>query len=885
MQYILTLIAISLGVTLSAQPVLPYLNPNFPIETRVQDLLSRMTPEEKFRQLFMVYGGPIADTAKCANGLFGFKTVEQKENAANTSPKQSDYSLDEAYRNLNEINTVQANFNRTRLGIPAIPFDEALHGLIGPDATSFPQSIGLAATFDTTLMDAVANAIALETRARGIRMVLSPVVNLATDQRWGRVEETYGEDPWLSSVMGVTFIRAMERNGIIATPKHFVVNHGDGGRDSYPAAWSNQHLYNTYFRPFKAAIQEGGAGSIMTAYNSYDGRPCTANSYLLKDVLRDNWKFDGFVISDAGATGGANVLHFTARDYEDAGKQSVENGLDVIFQTDINHTDLFKKPFLDGSMAASVIDSAVANVLRAKFRLGLFENPFSEKSRIDALEMKMHNLLAYEAAAESAVLLRNENNTLPLSTATKKIAVIGTDAVEARLGGYSGAGNNPVSILTGIRDRYKFTDISYSPGVGRGDTTWKVIEPDVLFHLENNNLTKGLRGEYYTDINMKGDPAIERIDEQINFQWTLFGPHPSLPYDHYAVRWHGYLIPQESGEWQIGVDGNDGYVMYINDQIIIDRSSDQSYHTTLKAFRFEKGKKYHLRIEYKERSGNSWFRLIWNCGIKNKTEKRIEEAVKLAQKNDVVIVVAGIEEGEFHDRSSLRLPGKQEEMIKAIAATGKPLIVVLIGGSAITMNNWIEDVDAVIDAWYPGEMGGLAIADLLAGRLNPSGKLPITFPMTEGQLPLVYNHLPTGRGDDYTDGTGQALFPFGFGLSYTTFEYSDLRIDRTDFKADEKVNITFSLTNSGQSAGTEMVQLYLRDEISETARPVKELIGCQKIVLVSGEKVNVTFTISPEQLSYYNNKLQEVTEPGAYRLMIGSSSKDIRLRATINYVE
>ncbi|MBK6344082.1 MAG: glycoside hydrolase family 3 C-terminal domain-containing protein [Flavobacteriales bacterium] len=846
-----------------------------------------MTPEEKFRQLFMVAGDFGGDTSRFKSGLFGFQVDASSQGDA--GGQLLNYSVgSDARRTLDKINGMQRYFmEESRLGIPMLAFDEALHGLVRKGATAFPQSIGMAASFDTTLMSQVATAIALETKARGIRMVLSPVVNLATDPRWGRVEETYGEDPLLASCFGVSYVRAMESRGIITTPKHFVANHGEGGRDSYPVFHSERLLRESYFKPFKAAIQLGGARSIMTSYNSLDGRPCSANSWLLNDVLRTDWGFRGFVISDAAATGGANVLHFTARDYEDAGQQSVENGQDVIFQTDFAHADLFKRPFLDGSADPAAIDSAVARVLRMKFELGLFDEPYTSDSLLNALNLQKHRALAYEMAVKGAVLLKNRDKALPLPITAQKILVVGPDVVEARLGGYSGPGNTPVSILDGLREPLASSaQVSYVESCGRKDMRIETFPTMWLFHSDGQTLHPGLRGTYYNGIDLNAAPAFARNDANIEFQWTLFGPDPRVAFDHFAAKWDGVIVPEINGTFRIGIEGNDGYRLYLNDRLLIDRWEEQGFATTFVPFTFSKWERVKLRVEYRERAGNARIRLVveeamcpWITPCSN------DAAVKAAKANDQIIIVAGTEEGEFRDRSSLKLPGEQEELIKRMVATGKPVIVVLVGGSAITMDNWIDDVDAVLMAWYPGEAGGLAIADLLLGNRNPSGKLPISFPRNEGQLPLIYNHYPTGRGDDYVDGTGHPLFPFGYGLSYTSFEYSDLKLDRTTFSAKDTVLVTFTVKNTGAVAGEEVVQLYAHDELASIARPVKELKGFQRVALRPGEAKTVTFKLHASMFAFPNAEMKEVTEPGMFRIMIGGSSKDIRLRAMVEYLK
>jgi beta-glucosidase len=850
-------------------PAQPYKDSGLPIDTRVGDLLSRMTPDEKFWQLFMLAGGLDNGVERYTDGAFGFQIGNSGDSLGIAT----------------YINHIQHHFvEHTRLGIPIIPFAEALHGLVQNGATSFPQAIALAATFDTALMHEVSAAIAEECRVSGIRQVLSPVVNIAGDVRWGRVEETYGEDPYLSSAMGVAFVSEFERRGIITTPKHFIANVGDGGRDSYPIHFNERLIKEIYLPPFEACITRGGSRSVMTSYNSYDGTPCSASDWLNNTLLKNELGFTGFVISDAGAVGGANVLHFTAKDYAESGELALIGGLDVIFQTSYDHRSLFIPPFLDGRIPSDVIDSAVARVLRAKFELGLFEEPYAdttENMRAERLESDRE--LARRAAQESFVLLKNEKRTLPLNVSLKSIAVIGPDAAEVRLGGYSGPGNDPVSILDGIKSRVgKNLQVRYSKGCSRLDTTLVTIPGSRLSCSDRDTTRPGLLGEYFDNIHLGGVPVFSRVDPQIRFQWTLFSPDPDrLPNAFYSVRWTGQLKAPATGRFKIGIDGNDGYRLYLNDSLVIDNWQKVSRRTKVVDYPFLKDTQYDLRIEYFEPTGNAWFRLVWNAEIPN-SDALMEEAARLAAESDEAIVVVGIEEGEFRDRASLSLPGRQEELINRVASTGKPVVVILVGGSAITMSNWLNNVSAVLDIWYPGEVGGSAVAGVLFGDYNPAGRLPFTFPLAEGQLPLVYNHLPTGRGDDYTDLTGQPLFPFGYGLSYTQFDYRDLSFDRERIGVGDTAVLHFTLRNSGPCEGDEVVQLYIHDELASVARPVTELKGFQRVHLKPGETRLMTFEIPPENLSMLNKGLVRVVEPGDFSVMIGASSKDIRLRGILH---
>jgi beta-glucosidase len=839
------------------------------IDARVHDLLGRMTPEEKFWQLFMLADNLDDGARRYTQGAFGLQFG------------MADDSIDVVRR----VNEVQRHFvEQTRLGIPIIPFAEGLHGLVQKGATSFPQGIGLAATFDTNLMHDVSRAIAEECRDRGIRQVLSPVVNIASDVRWGRTEETYGEDPLVSSLMGVAFVSEFEKLGIVTTPKHFIANVGDGGRDSYPISVNERALKELYLPPFQDCIARGGSRSIMTSYNSLDGSPCSANDWLNNKLLKDGGKFSGFVVSDAGAVGGANVLHFTAKDYAEAGQRALTSGLDVIFQTSYDHYKLFLPPFLDGRIPVGVIDSAVARVLRVKFALGLFEQPYvTPDSTAWRSRLQKHRAVALRAAEKSIVLLKNDRNLLPLSRQIKNIAVVGPDATEARLGGYSSSGNDKVSILDAIKSELGSTvAVRYVRGCERTLEEFVTVPSSNLTCARGDSTVQGLLGEYFSNIGLDGASAFTRADPQIQFQWTLFSPDPAkLPYDFYSVRWQGTLTAPASGLFKIGIDGNDGYRLYLDDSLVIDNWQKVTRRTRVTDYRFEVGHKYRIRLEYFEPTGNAVFRLVWNVGVPADSSSLLDEAVALASHSDAVIAAVGIEEGEFRDRASLRLPGRQEELVTRLAATGKPLVVVLVSGSAVTMNDWLDRVPALLDVWYPGEVGGEAVADVLFGDVNPAGRLPITFPVAEGQLPLMYNHKPTGRGDDYADLTGQPLFPFGYGLSYTHFDYSDLKINNTLLSANESTFVTCKVTNAGTRAGDEVVQLYVHDEIASVARPVMELKGFRRIHLEPGETIEVPFLITPATLSMLNQQLRQAVEPGDFRIMIGSSSKDIRLRGIL----
>ena len=871
-----------------ADAAVPYRDPRLPTAVRAQDLLGRMTLEEKFWQLFMLPGSLDDSTHDYSHGVFGLQvsTFPDRPSRAGSANADTIARAAAARAHAERINAIQRYLvERTKLGVPMIPFDEAVHGLMRDGATVYPAAIALAASWDSALVRRVGERTAREARSRGVRQVLSPVVNIASDVRWGRVEETYGEDPYLSSVMARAFVGAFEQSGIVATPKHFVANVGDGGRDSYPIDYDTRLLEETFFPPFRAAITQAGARSVMTAYNSVDGSPATQSRSLLNGTLKHDWKFTGFIISDAAATGGATVLHDTEASTATATKDALDAGLDVIFQSSWEQHRPYLRAFQSGTIATPVIDSAVARVLRVKFDLGLFEHPYVDPDSAALWAGNAeHRALAREAARASLVLLRNERRTLPLASDVKSIAVIGVDAAEARLGGYTAPAARGVSMLDGIRARVSSgTAVRFAPGPGRLAIDHVVVPAEQLQHADSGRVAPGLVGEYFDNNRLTGTPRVMRVDPRVDFGWTLNSPARGIPLDWYSVRWSGRVVVPRRGVRRLGVEGNDGYRLYLDGELLIDNWRKQSFRATLVPVALAAGSVHDLRLEYFESTGNAHVKLVWDAGLPDDSawRRQIDSAVAIARRSQVAVVAAGIEEGEFRDRARLSLPGHQEELIERVAATGTPTIVVLVGGSAITMSRWLDRVGAVIDAWYPGEEGGRAIADVLFGDANPAGRLPITFPISEGQLPLVYDHKPTGRGDDYVDLTGQPLFPFGFGLSYTTFEYDSLTIEPASMTATGRATVRCRVKNTGSRAGDEVVQLYIRDVLASVARPVRELKGIARVHLEPGESRTVSFSLSPDELRMLDRDLRWVVEPGVFRVMVGASSVDIRLRGEL----
>ncbi|MGE3616102.1 MAG: glycoside hydrolase family 3 N-terminal domain-containing protein [Gemmatimonadales bacterium] len=840
-----------------------YRDPSLPVARRVADLLGRMTPEEKFWQLFAVPVDPATPATRFPHGIYGLQV------RLDTAP--SGRAVAE------RINELQRHFvEETRLGIPFIAFEEALHGLVQPRATVFPQAIALAATWDRGLVERVAGVITAETRSRGFRQVLSPMLNVATDVRWGRVEESYGEDPVLASEMAAGFVGPFERAGVATTPKHFIANVGDGGRDSYPIDLDRRLLAELHLPPFRAALG-AGARSVMAAYNSVDGSPASASRWLLRDLLKRDWRFGGVVISDAGGTGGANVLHGTSPDYPTSGRLAVEAGLDVIFQTSVDHAALFEGPFLDGTADARAVDSAVARVLALKFELGLFDHPYVAVDSVREASAPGHRELARDAARASLTLLANDG-TLPLAAGPRRIALIGPDAVEARLGGYSGPGNAPVTLAAGLRTALPNATIEYLPGPGRDAAAPTTVPAEAL--------GGGLDAEYFTGIVPEGTPAVRRSDRRIDFNWAFAPPDSAVPFGWYSVRWTGLLTSPTTGPVQLGVDADDGFRLFIDGRLVLDRWRRASGGLRNAVVRLERGKPVPIRLEYHQPIGPGRIRLVWDQRPDNRIpgggpDGAIAAAVAAARRAQVAIIAAGIDEGEFADRASLRLPGRQEDLIRAVAATGTPTVVVLTGGSAVTMTDWIDRVGAVLVVWYGGDEGGTAVAEALAGRINPAGRLPISFPVSEGQLPLSYWHKPTGRGDDYRDLTGKPRFPFGHGLSYTSFSYRDLAVSPDTIGPGDSVTVSLTVRNDGPRDGDEVVQVYLHDDLASVTRPVQALAAFARVAIPAGTERRVNVVLPAERFRLLDRELREVLEPGTFSVLIGASAADIRLRGRV----
>jgi len=858
-----------------------YKDPQLSIETRVQDLLSRMTPAEKAWQLFMVPSD--FDTTKCRfeNGIFGIQLFANGQQ----DPTQQLLNYSNGQGNLELIakaNSIQHYFvEQTRLGIPIIFFDEGLHGLVRAEATSFPQAIGMAATFNPNLLADAALQIAKEARLIGIRQVLSPVLNLASDVRWGRTEETFGEDPYLATQMGLAFIKNIELSGVICTPKHFILNVGEGGRDSYPIGLSSRALYMSHFRPFHAAFTEGKARSVMSAYNSLNGSACSSSEWLLQQALKKDWGFEGFVISDANAVGGELVLHQTANSYAQSGEHALNGGLDVIFQTDCAHFKLFEAGYFSAQLQKNQIDSAVARVLRVKFELGLFEKPYLETPSQKEIQKLLNQgwELAERCAEEAIVLLKNDTLTngkavLPLSKNTN-ILLLGEAAAQIRLGGYSGNGYKAQSFLTGLTETFGADHINYIP---IPEQPW--ADSKVTLSAENPFFeTLSFQSSYFNNPHLSGAPVLTRTETQIDHHWTLYGPCPETGNGFYSARWQTELKATKDTTCVIGIEGNDGFRLFINDTCVIDQWQKAGYHASTHALQLQKGQTLRFKLEFKEPQANGRIRLFYET--KKHLEKHFVQLEKAIAKANVAVFVVDFPEGEFQDRSSLRLAPEQIALINELKACGLPVVVVINGGGAVTMQEWQAQSSAILYAWYLGEAGGTALAHVLAGKVNPSGKLPITIPQHEGQLPLSYWHEPTGRGNDYVNGTGEPLYPFGHGLSYTQFEYRDLKIQKTLLGFNDTLNLSFTIQNTGAFPGAEAIQFYIKPIYSSETLPVQYLIRTEKTRLKNGEtQLFLNYKIPVSALGIPTGP-KSTALPTQFYLQIGASSKDIHLQSPI----
>jgi beta-glucosidase len=817
-----------------------YLDPKLPIEFRVDNLIAHMTLEEK---------------------------VSQMMNKAPAIP---------------------------RLDIPEYDWwNEALHGVaFSGTATVFPQAIGLGATFDPQLVGRVATVISDEARAKyndaqrhGNRnrfyglTFWSPNINIFRDPRWGRGQETYGEDPYLTARIGVEFVKGLQGNDpkylkVVSTPKHYAVHSGpEPERHRFDAAAAERELRETYLPAFRATITEAHAASIMCAYNRTNGEPCCANKHLLEDFLRGEWGFSGYVVSDCGAIDDIYQRHHFVKTAEEASALAVKRG------TDLECGDSYKalvNAVKQGLISEAEIDRALKRLFEARFRLGMFDPPEMvpyAQIPFSANDSAEHRQISLEAARESIVLLKNANNTLPLRKDLKSIAVIGPNAddVQVLLGNYNGQPSRATTPLAGIKSRVSpQTKVLYDKGTTLTEVSAVPVPASAL---------PDVNVEVFANMNLEGPPVFKRAEKEVNFDWGMNNPAPDLPADQFSARWTGKLVPTVSGKYRFGAIADDGARIYLDGKLIAEDWTDHAPATITGEVTLEAGKSYDFKMDYYENKIGAVAKLVWQPPI-IKTETGYTDAVNIAKQADAVVLVLGISsklEGEEMnvqepgfkggDRTDINLPQRQQGLLEAVAATGKPIVVVLLSGSALAVNWANEHANAILQAWYPGEEGGAAIADVLFGDYNPAGRLPVTFYKSVDQLPPFDNYSMDGR--TYRFFKGGPLYPFGYGLSFTRFKYSGLSFATPTVSPTQGVTVTTTVENAGDREGDEVVQLYVTDVAASVRVPLRSLAGVERVHLKPGEKRVVSFTLQPRQLSVITDDGRTVVEPGEFKVTIG----------------
>ena len=852
------LILVSLRVVAQEKKDFPFLNTNLSIEKRVNDLVGRLTLEEKISQMM------------------------------NASPAIE------------------------RLGIPAYNWwNECLHGVARAGlATVFPQAIGLGATWDEELMLRLATAISDEARAKHHNFVKenkryiyqgltfwSPNINIFRDPRWGRGQETYGEDPFLTGRLAVQFIRGLQGDDpkyfkTIATVKHFAVHSGpEPERHYFDATTDERDFRETYLPQFKMGIMEGKAYSVMCAYNRYEGEACCGSRRLLIDILRNEWNFNGYVVSDCGAIRDIYRHHKIVQTPEEAAALAVRSGCDLECSTTYEYLNEAVEKNL---ITEKELDVAVKRLFTARFKLGMFDPPEMvdyTKIPYSVVDSKEHKKLALETARKSIVLLKNKNNILPLRKDIGTVAVIGPNSDEwlMLLGNYNGIPSDPITPLRGIREKLSgYSEVLYAPGceLVEGMSSVKVVPSDVLFHGKD----KGLKVEYYNNKDMKGGALFYSIVDNLDANWREGAPRDDMDDDNFAVRWNGELVPVKSGQYQLGIITTCNTNLYLNDSVIANTSyhfRDEFGDPRLRKSRsiyLEAGKRYRIKVEASETYGDAQVQLVWLTTGDNQKDELKKEAVEIAKQADLIIMCMGLTarlEGEemdikiegfdSGDRTRLDLPDVQQELIKEIYALGKPVILVLLNGSALAVNWEDQNIPAIIEAWYTGQAAGTAIADVLFGDYNPGGRLPVTFYKSVNDLPSFEQYDLTSQTYRYFK--GKPLYPFGYGLSYTSFGYDNLKIN-SEYETGDTVNLSVDVKNTGEVAGDEVVQVYISNLDALVPVPIRSLKGFKRIHLKPEEVKTVNFVILPEAFSIINDENERVILPGNFELFVGGGQPE-----------
>ena len=837
---------------LFAQPTkYPFQNPSLPLEERVTDLVSRMTLDEKIAQ--MMYEAPAIE----------------------------------------------------RLGVPSYNWwNECLHGVArAGQATVFPQGIGMAAAFDEDLMYRIACAISDEARAkhhdfvrqgkRGIYQGLTfwtPNINIFRDPRWGRGQETYGEDPFLAGKLAVPFVNGLQGNNerylkAVATLKHFAVHSGpEPLRHEFDAQSSQKDLIETYLPAFKEVVERTNVEAVMCAYNRFRGEACCGSSELLQEYLRKQWNFKGHVVSDCGAIRDFYTGHKISANSAEAAALAVRRGTDLNCGTAYRG---LKEAVAKNLITEKEIDQAVMRLFRARFKLGMFD-PDSivdyAKIPMSVVDCGKHRDLALEAARKSVVLLKNDG-VLPLNKKLKKIAVIGPTAndEETLWGNYCGYNKKGVTVLQGIRDKLPYADVRYEVGCELSEN-FPQLEPISSEYLYTNADLKehGVKALYYNNPSRWGQPKHEVIEDSLNKVWWDESPYKDIPADNFGADFETYIRIPEEGKYALGVEGFYGYKYYVNDSLVFKYSTVHHPRKKFYLRHCKAGEVLKVRIEYKhEKVNHALVRLLWG---RSDTDGQIERAVALAKRSDVVVLCVGINqnlEGEEMtvktkgfsggDRTEIGLPDTQRKLVKRISELGKPVIMVLLNGSPLSVPEEHNAVNAVIEGWYGGQAAGTAVADVLFGDYNPSGRLPVTVYRSIDQLPDFTDYSMKGRTYRYF--AGDALYEFGYGLSYTTFEYTDLKVPERR-ETNKAVEISVKVTNTGNRDGDEIVQLYVSRHGLPFETPIRSLKGFKRISLKKGEARVVSFMLQPEELAVVDDEGRIWAMPGEVLLSIGGKQPD-----------
>jgi beta-glucosidase len=849
--------------TQSGKP-LPYLDPSLPTQQRVDDLVSRMTLDEKVAQL---------------------------------------------------INTTPAI---PRLNVPAYDYwSEGLHGIARSGyATMFPQAIGMAATWDAPLVNQISTVISTEARAKyneAVRhdvhsiyyglTIWSPNINIFRDPRWGRGQETYGEDPFLTAHLGVAFVKGLQGDDptyfrTIATPKHYAVHSGpESTRHSANIDPTAHDLWDTYLPAFRATIVDAKAYSIMCAYNAIDKYPACANKMLLETILRGDWKFQGFVTSDCGAVDDffEAKAHHTSPDKDSAAVAGIEAGTDTnCGRTYLALTDAVKK----GLITEAQLDVSLKRLYLARFKLGLFDPP--EKMLYSSVPFSevnspAHAALALKTARESMVLLKNSNNTLPLSPQKiKTIAVIGPNAAElsAIEGNYNAVPKDPLLPVDGIIRQFRAATVLYAQGSPYAENA-SIVVPRTQFRNAAGSDVEGLKGEYFNNDSLTGTPALVRVDKQIDFDWNSTSPDPArLDPKAFSVRWTGTMQAPAPGDYEVTgmlahcypCNNSEHYTIRFDgkDMLAFQVSEDKAQHgstTTAVKLHFEDTKPHSFEVTYAHRARlfGAGLSLQWTAPV----EPLRNQALDIIKKSDVVVAFVGLspnlegEEMPVHipgfsggDRTDITLPAAQQQLLEAAKATGKPLIVVLMNGSALAVNWAQQNADAILEAWYPGDGGSQAIAETIAGFNNPSGRLPVTFYTGIDQIPAFEDYAMANRTYRYFK--GKPLYGFGYGLSYTTFSYSNVKPSTSTLHAGDTLTVEADVKNTGTRPGEEVAELYLTPPHTDVS-PNLALAGFTRVRLAPGESKHITVTLDPRTLSQVDDKGVRAVTPGSYKIALGGA--------------